>query len=248
MKGKQQVWKKHWRVVLVALLTFVCSQSKPAPAIAQIKLKPRVLIHNQSIVAGQITVAEVAVTQAAWIVIHRDQQGNLGAAIGLAALRAGLNTNIAVAINVELATATLYAVLHSDGGQANVYEFPGADAPIIVSNPPMIAFQVTEPQITQPQVTTTPAQVVEPSFGLYLPLVFHTLTIEGRVTRSANLRAGPGLTFPVVGSARTRQTLFLVACDATCAWYQLANGQWIAAFLVQGVAPSPDILPRITSP
>ena len=168
--------------------------------------------------------------------------------LGLAALRAGVNTNVAVAINGELATATLYAVLHSDGGQANVYEFPGADAPIVVSNPPMIAFQITEPQITQPQVTAPPAQAVEPSFGLYLPLVFHTLTTQGSVTRSANLRAGPGLTFPVVGRARARQTVVLVACDATCAWYQVVNGQWIAAFLVQDVTPSPSLLPRVTSP
>jgi len=247
MKGKRQVWKKNWCVVLVALLTFVCSQSEPAQVIAQTKLKPRVLIHNQSIVAGQITVAEVAVTQAAWIVIHRDQQGNLGAAIGLAALRAGLNTNVAVAINADLATATLYAVLHSDGGQANVYEFPGADAPIVVSNPPMIAFQLTEPPVAQPPVTQSP-QTVEPAFGLYLPLVFHTLTIQGSVTRAANLRAGPGLTFAIVDRARSRQTVVLVACDATCSWYQLTTGQWIAAFLVQGVTPSPDILPRVTPP
>jgi hypothetical protein len=247
MKGKRQGRKKEWRIILVALLTFIYAQIDSTQIIAQTKLKPRILIHDQSMVAGQITVAEVVVTQAAWIVIHRDQAGNLGTAIGLAALRAGVNTNVTVEISPELATATLYAVLHSDGGQPNVYEFPGADAPIVVSNPPMIAFQIIDPQVAQPQITQA-SQPVQPAFGLYLPLVFHTLSIEGRVTRSANLRAGPGLTFPVVGNARARQTLVLVACDATCGWYQLTNGQWIAAFLVQTVSSSLDLLPRITSP
>ena len=83
MRGKQQLHKRGLHIALLALLTLVWSQAAHAPVIAQTKPKPRVLIHNQSIVAGQIMVAEVVTPQAAWIVIHRDQQGNLGAAIGV---------------------------------------------------------------------------------------------------------------------------------------------------------------------
>lgn len=50
--------------------------------------------------------------------------------------------------------------------------------------------------------------------------------------RNANLRAGPGTTYAVVGSIRTGDALVLVARNADGSWLQLASGEWIAAFLV----------------
>jgi Bacterial SH3 domain len=238
MKHKQAVAKWQLNLILLTLLSLFGLISEPDQAQAQAPVAPQVLIHNQSIVAGQISVAKVVIPHNGWVVIHRDQQGKLGTAIGLAPVRAGSNSNVAVAINEELATATLYVLLHSDAGQPNVYEFPGADAPIIVSNPPMLAFQAA----------ALPTQPSAAAFSLYLPVVSHTLTTQGSVTRGANLRAGPGTNFPVVGRARAGQTIALVACDATCSWYQLANGHWVAAFLVQGITPAVAALPQVASP
>ncbi|MCE7986969.1 MAG: SH3 domain-containing protein [Caldilinea sp. CFX5] len=67
----------------------------------------------------------------------------------------------------------------------------------------------------------------------------------GTVNRNANLRAGPGTTFAVVGGASAGQTVTIVATNTTGDWYQLETGEWIAAFLVDGVNAVPT---RMTPP
>lgn len=61
------------------------------------------------------------------------------------------------------------------------------------------------------------------------------LTIEAIVLYNANLRAGPGITYPVIGSATVSQ--LVTVTDYTGAWYQLVTGEWIAKDLV---AATPD--------
>src|SRR5205814_3067057 len=114
-----------------------------AQPVSPVRLEPRVLVHDQALVADQVTVAEVVALEAGWVVIHRSQAGNLDRVIGVAAVQAGVTRNLTVTIQRALATPTLYLLLHRDAGQPGVYEFPGPDAPIIVSNPPMLAFQIT---------------------------------------------------------------------------------------------------------
>lgn len=83
--------------------------------------------------------------------------------------------------------------------------------------------------------------------GITLPIVtallFWSLAVAqssttGVVTRSANLRAGPGTTYPVVGAARPGQTVTIVETNLAGDWYRLADDQWIAAFLVNTTAPN----------
>lgn len=50
--------------------------------------------------------------------------------------------------------------------------------------------------------------------------------------RNANLRGGPGTTYPVVGAVQSGQSLNVIAQSPAGDWYQLDNGQWIAGFLV----------------
>lgn len=56
-----------------------------------------------------------------------------------------------------------------------------------------------------------------------------------QVNRNANLRSGPGTTFAVVGSARLGDRVTVINQSAAGDWYQLGNGQWIAAFLLDAV-------------
>lgn len=68
----------------------------------------------------------------------------------------------------------------------------------------------------------------------------------GVVNRNANLRAGPSTSYAVVGSAAQGTTLRIAARNAAGDWYQLSNGRWIAAFLVDiDAADSDDSLPTI---
>lgn len=73
------------------------------------------------------------------------------------------------------------------------------------------------------------------------------------VVRSANLRGGPGTNFAVAGSAAPGDTVTIVGCNSACDWYELANGTWIAAFLVERVAtadrgPAATATPVTTPP
>jgi uncharacterized protein YraI len=63
---------------------------------------------------------------------------------------------------------------------------------------------------------------------------------QATVLRNANLRAGPGTTFAIAGSARQGQQVEIVACNPGCSWYQLKSGAWIAAFLVTGTPAAAD--------
>lgn len=79
--------------------------------------------------------------------------------------------------------------------------------------------------------------------ALGLTLLVCTLALAqtpttGAVVRSANLRAGPGTTYPVVGTARPGQTVMIVETNLAGDWYRLADDQWIAAFLVNTTAPN----------
>ena len=307
------------------------AQSVHAQTVRPPVLTPRVVVHDQLLFTDQVTVAEVVAPQAGWLVIHCSRDGNLAAVIGLAPVHAGVNRNVTVPILRTLATPTLYVLLHSDAGQPGVYEFPGPDAPLIVSNPPMLAFQLTgilspnpalasigpvqslptEPRfglneplwlpISMPatrlraqgppsavvqgvvddtRVPTTTMQangastvtVMSPApllaevggattvppnalsgpttsvaFQIYLPLIAQRLTQAGFVPNAANLRTGPGLNFPVVGTLPAQREVLIVACNPDCTWYQLTSGAWVAAFLVQAEPPSP-LLPRRPAP
>lgn len=105
---------------------------------------PSVTVADQEVVDGKITVAEVVSAGPGWIVIHTDDGGKPGPVIGYAAVADGVNTDVVVEIDVKAATPTLYAMLHTDAGAVGQYEFPGADAPVLVDGAMVMpAFAVT---------------------------------------------------------------------------------------------------------
>ncbi len=67
--------------------------------------------------------------------------------------------------------------------------------------------------------------------------------IEGTVNRSANLRVGPGTNFGVAGSVGRGDSLVVRGSNLAGDWYQIENGDWIAAFLVD--LPSSTTVPTL---
>lgn len=63
-----------------------------------------------------------------------------------------------------------------------------------------------------------------------------SLMIEAVVLHNANLRAGPGLTYPVIGAATDSQ--LVTVTDEAGVWYQLVTGEWIAKTLVAATPTS----------
>ena len=78
---------------------------------------------------------------------------------------------------------------------------------------------------------------------MYLPSVVNSNAPSPAAARTdANLRDGPGLNYDVTGGVRAGDQLSIVAQSQD--WYQLDDGQWIAAFLVENApANVPTVQP-----
>jgi hypothetical protein len=103
-----------------------------SPAFDVTGIDPRVVVKDQSVSSGWVTVAEVLSDGPGWMVIHTDSNGKPGPVIGHSSVADGLTRNVQVQIDPSAATATLYAMLHTDAGVVGTYEFPGADVPVMV--------------------------------------------------------------------------------------------------------------------
>jgi hypothetical protein len=95
---------------------------------------PAVRVFDQRVEGGAVTVAGVASVGPGWIVIHADDAGKPGTVIGSAPVRDGVSRQVRVEIDRAAATRVLYAMLHADLGAAGVYEFPGADGPVMAGD------------------------------------------------------------------------------------------------------------------
>lgn len=80
----------------------------------------------------------------------------------------------------------------------------------------------TPTSIPLPTNTSVPTVAAKPQNGQFL------------ANQSANLRSGPGTDYGVVGNVAVNDGLQVIGQSGDGSWYQLANGAWIAAFLVNG--------------
>jgi len=84
-----------------------------------------------------LTVAGAVIDAPGWLVIHADNgEGAPGAVIGQAQIGTGANMNIAIELDEDGITDTLFPMLHYDTNEAGEYEFgsvDGADAPVAVN-------------------------------------------------------------------------------------------------------------------
>ena len=93
-------------------------------------IAPRVEMDDQPLDdRGELTAAEVALPGPGWLVILADDDGEPGEPIGQTALAGGVHANVAITVDPQLATETLYARLHLDAGTEGVFEYPGEDEP-----------------------------------------------------------------------------------------------------------------------
>lgn len=64
----------------------------------------------------------------------------------------------------------------------------------------------------------------------------------------ANLRAGPGTEYEIVGGTITGQELDIVGQNAAGDWYLLSNGGWVADFLISNPPADAPVVPDDASP
>lgn len=107
------------------------------------------ITYDGTIDGSTVTIDQAVIDAPGWLVIHADNgEGSFGAVIGQTQIGVGTNTDIAVEIDTDMATAVLYPMLHYDTGVAGEYEFgsvDGADLPVTVNGNVVVApFQPME--------------------------------------------------------------------------------------------------------
>jgi predicted lipoprotein with Yx(FWY)xxD motif len=128
---------------------------------------PMVKVSDQPLVGSMITVDEVISVGPGWIVIYTtNASGQPDQLIGHTALMDGDNLNVQVQVDPTMAQGTLYAQLHADAGVVGTFEYPGADAPLMLGVQMIAstfnittAAQATEgaatPVVLQPSITVS---------------------------------------------------------------------------------------------
>jgi hypothetical protein len=124
--GRRVIMTRFRLIIVAAALAAAGGLSLAAQASMA---TPAVVVQDQQIADSRVVILKVVSATPGWIVIHSDNAGKPGPVIGYAAVRAGENLNVVVAVDAKKATPVLYAMLHLDAGVVGTYEFPGADVP-----------------------------------------------------------------------------------------------------------------------
>lgn len=106
--------------------------------------------------------------------------------------------------------------------------------PTLTPSPTRTATPTTPPT---PTATVTPTLAITATAATTpaLPAITSTVNI------TANLRSGPGETFPALGQAASGQPVVVVGISADNGWYLLANGAWIFTTLVDNPPANPPL-------
>lgn len=100
----------------------------------------------------------------------------------------------------------------------------------VIANFWPVAASSSSPRLLLPTPTPDPRTVPQPAAT---PTAAPPTADDG-----ANLRSGPSTDYPVVGGVPAGQRLSIVGRNQAGDWLRLADGTWIAAFLVDGAPPN----------
>jgi predicted lipoprotein with Yx(FWY)xxD motif len=119
--------------MIVSPFKITSGQAKTGPATPAV-LQPSITVSDQAIDNGIVSVSQVVSNGIWWLVIHRQNpDGSMGEVVGETLIKNGLNTNVAVKINLKRATPVLYAMLHEDHGVIGTLEVPNPDVAVFVN-------------------------------------------------------------------------------------------------------------------
>lgn len=175
--------KTRYSLILIIFagifLLGACQANTPTPAVENTlppapteelqenSLTPAVSVSDQEIDGSSVTIAEVISSGPGWLVIHAQADGKPGPILGFSPVEDGTNPDVTVEIELAQATETIYAMLHTDAGEAGTFEFPdGPDGPVSVDGSIVTpAFQISG--LAQ-ESTFTLSTAEDPELGPYL--------------------------------------------------------------------------------
>ncbi len=133
-------------VGMASTIVVTAAQAQPQPTAttalaapaAQAGSTPSVMVRDQPIVNGTITVDQVVAAQDGWVAVHMfgaDGKLLLEPLAGLTAVNAGSTSTVQVKLDKAFnAGEKLMPMLHIDAGAIGTYKFPnGSDVPVTIS-------------------------------------------------------------------------------------------------------------------
>jgi hypothetical protein len=159
-------------------------------------IRPAVEVEDQTLRDnGRLTIVAATVPEPAWLVIHAERDGQVGEALGYAALEPGRNEAVEVTIDPLAATERLTAVIHQDAGTIGAFEFPGPDEPLLEAGEAVSASFAIERDMRLPTISADDQDVLED--GLVRLRSVYALA-PGWVAIHADEAGAPG---PIIGHA-----------------------------------------------
>ncbi len=92
---------------------------------------PEVLVYDQPIIDGTVTIDRAISDGDGWVAIYNDADGQPDFIIGTAPLVDGLNEQVTVELLEAALTTQLHARLHQDTTPGDAFNFPGQDPPVL---------------------------------------------------------------------------------------------------------------------
>ena len=106
--------------------------------------------------------------------------------------------------------------------------------PTVTPTPAIISAGEQHAQVDAPAAKVDVKQLPYP---VATPLSFavrakFAITQTGVISLPANIRTGPGTDFDITEGIQPGVQVEVIDCNESCDWYELANGNWVAAWLV----------------
>lgn len=187
----------------IAPITPALPPAGAGPALTQ----PAVTVADQNVTANTVMVDGVVAAEPGWIVIHADAAGKPGPVVGYAAVAVGENMQVMVTIDAAQATPQLYAMLHVDKGVVGTYEFPGADAPVMLDGKLVSPAFAAQAAVANAPQTTDAVEVADQEIvnaTVTVPMV--NAVEDGWIAIHADADGKPG---PVIGHAQVKAGMTL---------------------------------------
>lgn len=110
-------------------------------------VEPQITVSDQEILDdGRVRIEQVVTETAGWIGIHNRAEDGVGTLLGYVPVQAGSSENLVVTIRWREALPDLTAVLYTDQGEPQNFEFGTADEPMRYAGTPITAdFKATLP-------------------------------------------------------------------------------------------------------
>lgn len=170
----------------------------PVVATFRAILPPDILVFDQPVLDGSITVERATSLGPGWVVVYHDDEGKLGNIIGWSQLEDGINHQIVISVTESAVTPILYLMLHEDQETEGEFGFPRTDPQVRykgrLPNPFGMRTDAGNIIITQDQVLTDSNTVMIPNIVVdqdaWVVIRDGTLTEPGEISGIHWLPAG----------------------------------------------------------